>query len=222
MTPPATRFFFLRHGAVDPAWQGRLYGNLDVALSAEGEREAVRSAAALSGVRLDAVVSSGLARTEFTAALLREGRGLARRDEPALREIDRGAWRGRTAAQVDAEEAGAWTSWLADPVARRPPAGESLADLAARVLPKLDELAAELAAHDGAVAIVAHSWVLRIATCRVLDVPLDRAPAFDVVTGGIVALDWSVGDAARPTLVGFGLDRPPDASRAWFRQPPRR
>ena len=42
-----TRLFLVRHGAVERAWRGRIYGDLDVPLSAAGEAQARRIAAIL-------------------------------------------------------------------------------------------------------------------------------------------------------------------------------
>ncbi|NOT31084.1 MAG: bifunctional RNase H/acid phosphatase, partial [Planctomycetes bacterium] len=61
--PHATRLYLVRHGEVDAAWHGRIYGALDVPLSERGRSEAARAARTLAEVELAAVVSSGLART---------------------------------------------------------------------------------------------------------------------------------------------------------------
>ena len=212
-----TRLILVRHGAVDAAWRDRVYGCLDVPLSEEGRGEARTAAARLAEAELAAVVSSGLARAEFGAALLRADRALERQDDFDLREIDRGAWAGRPLADLERDEPGAWRAWHERPATNRAPDGESLADLAVRVRPRFDAWAAR---HPGAsVAIVSHSWVVRVAVCTVLDVSLDQAPRFDVTTGGVVVIEWPVDRASglRPTLSGFVTDRPPPAGAAWFR-----
>ncbi len=218
-----TRLFLVRHGEVAPEWSGRIYGCMDVPLSATGEEQARRAAQRLRDVELDAVVHSGLARATFGAARLAEGRACATHVDSDLREIDRGAWAGLSREEIDAREPGALSAWFGAPAATRPPGGESLEDLAQRVRPRLDAWAA---AHPGGgVACVAHLWVLRIAVGEALRLPLDGAPRLAVATGGMVVVDWPVerSDAAerlRPTLVGFGLDRVP-TGRAWFRGPHR-
>lgn len=220
-TPRSTRLWLLRHGRVSDAWHGRIYGCLDVPLSPLGERHALRCAALLAERPLRAVVSSGLARTEHGAALLRAPRDLPRRDEPELRELDRGEWAGLSFEQLEARHPGAWDSWRADPVQGRPPGGESLADLCSRALPPLEALVGE---HGGGeVAVVAHSWVIRCTLCEALDLPLAAAARLDLPAGGLVALDWPVQSAGirRPVVVGFNLDRAPDRGTAWQRGPQR-
>lgn len=215
---PTTRFFWIRHGRVADAWQGRIYGDLDVPLSEAGKEEARRAAGRLEAEPLDLVVSSGLTRAEFGAALLRAPRGLSRRDEPELREIGRGLLRGKFVTELQALEAAAWRDWLEQPGARRLPGGESLEDLAARVLPRVHDLAAE---HQGGrIAVVSHSWVLRVVVCETLALPLDVAPRLAIPTGGMVVVDWPTGPAReRPTLAGFALDAPPAPGTTWFRGP---
>ena len=231
-----TRLHLIRHGAVAPAWRSRLYGCLDVPLSEPGRREAQRAAEIVAQIDLAAVFSSGLERAEFGAACIRAGRGLERRDEPALRELDRGEWAGLTFAELDRRDPGAYQRWSAAPHEVRPPGGENLTDLTRRVVPALARIAAE---HRGAeIAIVTHSWVIRVAVCAALAVPPARCMRLDVSTGGMAVLDWPAGaepeheharvDGAedergslRPTLVGFGLDHAPDRGRVWFRGPHR-
>ena len=215
-----SRIHLIRHGRVEDAWRGRIYGDLEVALAPEGEVEARRAAERLAGVALAAVVSSGLARAEYGAALLRDGRGLARRDEPDLREIGRGEWRGSTFDAVERAEPGSIAAWRGDP-RFRPPGGESLADLFARVRARLAALAAEFAGLE--LAVVAHSWVGRVAACAALDLGPEAAHRFDLPTGGLVVLDWPA-DAAgglRPVLAAFAADRPPPREARWYRGPRR-
>lgn len=216
-----TRLILVRHGRVAAEWTGRVYGDLDVPLGPEGEADSRRVAALLSTVRFDAVVSSGLARTEHLAALLRAASGLPRRDERDLREIGRGDWCGLRPDEVPDD---GFRRWTRAPAAARAPGGESLADLAARALPRLAALAREHA--GGTVAVVTHSWVARVAAAHALGLELDRVPRLVLSTGAILVLDWSAGGAAGgalelspPVLAGFAIDALPGTGRAWFRGP---
>ncbi len=203
-----TRLYVIRHGEVDDAWRDRIYGRLDVPLSDRGHAQCASVAAALAGVRLDAVVSSGLSRAEAAAAALRASRpGLARRDVPALLELDRGPWAGRSKRELRAEDPAGLALWETTRGVAGPPGSESVAALAARVVPALAELAAEHP--EGAVAVVAHLWVVRAAVGHALGLPPERTPQVAVAPGGIVALDWPAERPAqpyrRPSLVRLGL-----------------
>ena len=194
MAPRPTRIHLVRHGRVEPPWPERVYGRLDVPLSADGLEDARRAAERLAERPLEAVWSSGLVRAEAGAELLRQGRELARHIDARLEEIDRGRWAGRSFAAIESDEPGALARWSADPGRLRSPEGESLADVAARALPALGELAR---LHPGGeVAVVAHSWVIRVAVCHTLELPLRAAPRLDLPPGSLTTIDWPVHDLA--------------------------
>lgn len=209
---PRTRLYVLRHGAVDAAWHGRIYGALDVPLSPRGEDEARRAARRLEPVRLAAVVSSHLSRARYGADRIRDGRDLEALVDPELRELERGEWAGLHIEALQAASPGAWEAWREAPHRLRPPGGESLEDLAERVLPRFGHWARRHAGRN--VALVVHGWVLRVLTCRALGLDVSRAPRLDVRTGDVAAFDWP-GDRSDepdivPELAGWALDRIPD------------
>lgn len=124
-----TRLALLRHGTT--AWNrdGRLQGRTDVPLDEDAR-------AALTRLRLPGewaraeVVASPLARAMQTAAAL----GLTARAEPALVEMNWGAWEGRRGAELRADPASGYRDiehWGLD---FRPPGGESVSELRARVI----------------------------------------------------------------------------------------
>lgn len=201
-----TRLLMVRHGAVADPWPQRIYGRLDVPLSAVGEAEARRVAEAFQTETLAAVVSSGLARAEFTAGLLREPRGLVRRDDPRLLELDRGSWAGRERAEVAAAEPERWARSLALGGALGPEDGEAMEAMMERVRAGLDGAAA--LGPGGQVAVVAHLWVLRSAAALVLGLPAASVARLKVPTGGVLAIDWAPGGAGA-RLVGLGVDALP-------------
>ena len=94
-----------------------------------------------------------------------------------LDECDFGSWRGRTLADLHAEDPDAVAAWMQDPAAA-PHGGESLLALLERVRGWLDARAG-----DGErVAAVTHAGVIRAAVVCALDAPalsfwrLDVAP----------------------------------------------
>jgi len=202
MSARPDRLYLLRHGEVDPAWHGRIYGALDVPLSEGGKSEARRAAGRLAEVELGAVVSSGLTRTEFGAELIRAPRGLPAWTDPELRELERGAWAGLTLDELEAREPGAFAAWARQPAQSRPPGGESLEDLAARVRPRLGHWRARFAGSD--LVLVVHGWVVRVVLCEVLGLDLDRATRLDVRTGDLFVLRAATAD--RFELESFACD----------------
>ena len=216
-----TRLYLVRHGEVAAEWRQRVYGDLDVPLSTAGEEEARAVARLFAGQALAEVVSSGLARAEFTAARIRagaraaaDGGVLSRRDDERLRELGRGEWAGLEVLELARRFPEAWRRFEASGWTEAPPGGETLAELATRVLPALDEVATRARAP---VAIVAHKWVLRVAICEALGCPLERCANIEVATSGLLAFDWpreralSTRPTQGPQLLGLGLARLPEA-----------
>lgn len=204
MSAASTRIFLLRHEEVASAWRGRIYGALDVPLSDQGLEAALRTANSLSGIPLAAVVSSGLTRTEHTAAHLRAPRKLDRIDDPALRELERGDWAGLHQEELERRFPGAFEAWFRAPAEVRPPRGESLRDLLARVGPRVRHWAES---HPGqSIALVTHGWVVRVLVCELLGAPLELAPRLDVRTGDVHVLHWAHPDGACE-LEAFARDR---------------
>ena len=215
-----TRFFLVRHGRVADHWHDRIYGDLDVPLSSEGEEQSRHAARLLEEIELSAVVSSGLARTEYAARLMREPRGLPRRDDRRLAEIYRGEWAGFGEAEVEAVRPGGWRAWQDAGGLHPPPGGETLLSVRVRVVTALDELARE--AGSTHVAVVAHKWVLRVAACEALALPLERSIELDVPNCSVLVIDWPLrrgsherpgagteNGRTRPIMRGIGVERLP-------------
>jgi broad specificity phosphatase PhoE len=208
-----TRIFLIRHARVAEDWRERIYGSLDVPLSSAGEADSRCVAEALRDVPFDGVVSSGLARAEYLAALVRSkrpgGAVLPRIDEAELREIGRGAWAGMGEPEVEAHAPGGWRAFRQSRGALVPPGGESFEELDLRVGAALDDLARRFP--GGRVLVVAHRWVLTVAAARTLGLALDRGPYLEVQACGSLVLDWPCTGAAQldlaPRLVALDPDR---------------
>ncbi|MFT5284921.1 MAG: broad specificity phosphatase PhoE [Planctomycetota bacterium] len=221
-TKGSVRIHLVRHGLVEAQWHGKVYGQLDVELSMEGEEQARRAAQALASVELAGVISSGLERAEFGAACIRSDRNLKRRDEPALAEIDRGKWAGLLPQEIEEHWPGGWRNWWLNPKQTQPPGGESLSDLSQRVLPCIEALAAEYGGRE--IAVVAHSWVIRICVTHALGLGCEATTRFDLPPASIAVLDWpqkTPNSLKRPVLASFCSDSAPNNEAGWFRGPRR-
>ncbi len=89
-----------RHGETDHNAGGVYQGQLDTHLSVRGREQAVRAAQVLGGYGPSRIVSSDLVRASDTAAALAEVTGLEVHYDPRLREIDVGAWAGRSHTEI--------------------------------------------------------------------------------------------------------------------------
>ncbi len=183
--------WLFRHAEVHEDWQGHAYGGLDVPLSAVGERNTERIAAEFGGLGFSALASSPLQRAR------RLGEGLARRAgtplvvEDDLREIDRGAWQGRTVAALKAERGHEVAAFHADPWSWREHGGEADADVLARAWPALERTVRRAAEAGGAAplaGLVSHYNVTRVLVSRLLGIEPGHSFRFRVDTGGATLL----------------------------------
>jgi len=162
--------YLLRHGEVVRAETRRFIGHLDVPLSPGGEAQCAAQARRLSGVRLDALYSSDLARARRSGEIIGAPHGLVPRALPALREMAMGRWEGLTAAEIQAREPVAFQEWMSR-VGEFPfPEGESVADLVARAGAAFDAIVT--GTPHRTIAIVAHGGTNRALLCRALGLPL--------------------------------------------------
>ncbi|WP_170293942.1 histidine phosphatase family protein [Paracoccus limosus] len=104
-------------------------------------------------------VSSPLLRARQTAAAL----GLQPVIEPALAEVDFGAWRGQSPEAVLQGDPAGFARWHADP-AQAPHGGESFAAMSARVIDWL----ARIAGQAGTLVAVSHPGPMQAALLHVL------------------------------------------------------
>ncbi len=188
----STRLFLIRHGTTDANQAGVFLGRTDAPLNDVGIQEAARLGERLGNAPFDAIVSSDLRRARATADAIARGRPV--REEPRLREMDLGAFDGRVAAEVHAEHAALIQAWRTDPTDVRMPGGETLAEVQARAVAALDDLAA---AHPGGtVAVVTHTFVLLSVTAHVLGLPLATFRRLFVDRASISLFEWRAGRGA--------------------------
>jgi alpha-ribazole phosphatase len=167
---PRLRLYLIRHGEIEPAAMGKLIGQTDVALSERGVGQAHRLAEKLSSVRLDAVYSSDLRRACQTAEVIAERNHVSARPSTAWREIDMGAWEGRTLSKLNDEAPEQVASLFNDPASFEYPGGESFADFTTRIRGALDRL---LQTHsNGEIVLVTHGGVCRAIIGGVLGIPM--------------------------------------------------
>ena len=183
-----TRVYLVRHGAVSTEWNDRVYGQLDVPLSEEGMAQAEALGRRMSSMRLDAVYASDLARALNTAEVLAGPHGLAVEAVGAFREASFGHWQGKPWADILAHHADEVRAIYADFGGACMKDGESLKDLAARVLPALREI---ISRHRGeSVAVAAHGGVTRVIIADALGMDLSASRRIEQSHCGLNTLDY--------------------------------
>ncbi len=136
--------FICRHGRTEANASGLLLGRADPELDSMGEAQAAAIAAAVPNAAK--VISSPLQRCRQTA----DAFGLPVATDERLIELDYGDFDLKPLSDVPAET---WAEWRSDNDFR-PPGGETLNELGARVSEALEELADEAIAQD--VVVVTH------------------------------------------------------------------
>ena len=125
-----------RHGLTDRSVPEQHLGQrIDISINAAGRRQAEALGRRLSRVKFDSVITSPLFRARETAQIAMSAMTAAvpTQADPRLKEMDYGAWEGRTYDEVRAEDPKLREEWEAAPDAVQCPGGESGNDVAARV-----------------------------------------------------------------------------------------
>lgn len=148
--------YICRHGQTEANASGLLLGRADPELNDVGRAQAKAIVGAVPAPAR--IVSSPLARCRATAEAFDRPVEIDER----LIELDYGRYDLRPMAEIPAET---WAAWRADPDFR-PPDGETLNELAARVSPCLDELAADASVED--VMVVTHVSPIKAAVAWAL------------------------------------------------------
>jgi len=194
----AARILLIRHGQSRWNREGRLQGQLDVPLSAQGERQAEAVARRLGGVALAAVYTSPLRRALATADAIARPHGLPVRIIPELTEIDHGDWEGRTLAEIAASDRERLALWTSLPGRVRMPGGERLFDVRQRSLAAVAALAAR---HAGQVAaVVSHEVVIKVVVAEALGLDYDHLPRVQIDNAALTTVEYDGGRARLLTL----------------------
>ena len=164
--------YFLRHGETVASKTGGFCGTSDVELTPEGMMMAKDFAVAYQSVPWKAIFSSPMRRTIATAKPLCDLINIEMQLRDGLKEIDFGAWEGKTPAEVNAEFHDLYVRWQSEPGWNAPPGGERAIDIARRSSGVIEEI--ESAYPDGNVLIVAHKATIRIMLCSLLGIDVGR------------------------------------------------
>ena len=150
----AENVVLVRHGETEWSRDGRHTGRTDIALTAQGRRQAEALAAPLHAWQFALVLTSPLQRALETCRLA--GYGTNAQVRPDLMEWDYGRYEGRTSREIVAQNPG-WSLWRDGA-----PDGETPAEVGHRV----DPVIREVRQTAGDVLVFAHGHVLRVLTAR--------------------------------------------------------
>ncbi len=183
--------YVVRHGRTEANATGRLLGRADPGLDSLGQRQAAALAEVLPA--RSRVISSPLRRCQETAVFLSD----QVETDPRLVELDYGELDLQPLSEIPAE---VWAAWRADP-GFRPPGGETLEELAARVGGLLDELRDD--SDTGEVILVTHVSPVKAALAWALGVGVEVSWRSFVAPASITRI--AIGERG-PSLLGFNAD----------------
>jgi probable phosphoglycerate mutase len=184
---PITQIVLIRHG--ETAWNAerRLQGHIDIALNAEGLRQAEALAGALSGEHFDAIYASDLQRAHQTAQALAVRQGMLVHTDPALRERCYGGFEGLLYADIEQRFPMEFAAWQARDIDSVMPSGvreaESFRQFYRRCVEGIAAIAARYPRRK--LALVAHGGVLECAYRSALGLSLETPRDFPVMNASI-------------------------------------
>eukprot|EP00555_Chaetoceros_dichaeta_P004796 CAMPEP_0198256614 /NCGR_PEP_ID=MMETSP1447-20131203/6496_1 /TAXON_ID=420782 /ORGANISM="Chaetoceros dichaeta, Strain CCMP1751" /LENGTH=233 /DNA_ID=CAMNT_0043943309 /DNA_START=173 /DNA_END=874 /DNA_ORIENTATION=- len=190
--PMKKRLFLVRHGEVINPGGDRpvYYGALDVPLSNLGELEAKAAGDYLKNFDLQHVAASPLARAIFggneVIANQKDTDGTELKIFAGFKELDRGAWCGKTKAEIGNEN---MAKFDACDESATPEGGESYITLKKRVLIARDELL-EITECGKASAIVSHLQVTRSMLSDAMGIKTEEMGALLIATASVTCIDY--------------------------------
>ncbi len=162
--------YLVRHGRTDLLGK-MLCGNTPgIHLNEEGCGQAQKAAEHLSSFPIKAIYSSPIERALETAQIIGKKSRLEINPVDFLREIHFGDLQGM--GEKELVDHSLWKRFNSQPADVYFPNGESVTEVQARVARGLEFLSHQYD-NDNQIVCVAHSEVLRLAVCWVLDLPLD-------------------------------------------------
>ena len=182
-----TRIIMIRHRQSQANAQSRFAGHSDFDLSELGKQQAELAAKYLyEREPLDAIYASDLLRAHNTAVPFSKLYGLPITDREGLRELFAGDWEGRTIDEIKERYTEDFRVWREDFSNARCSGGESVAEIYARMIPEVLNLARE---NDGRCILLAtHATPIRVTEAysrglsadRVHEVPFVRNSAMNI------------------------------------------
>jgi alpha-ribazole phosphatase len=165
-----TMFYLVRHGQTDWNKEGRYQGQADTPLNAAGEEQARQLAGKFDGIQIDAVYSSDLQRARRTAEAIGQALQLPVQLDVRLREINHGVWEGMLFTDIMRQYAAEIKEREMNPLEARAPGGESVLEVAERVLTAAESIA--IMHPDETVILVSHGLALAVLACAGHGYPL--------------------------------------------------
>ncbi len=168
-----TRIYLWRHPESRGQKEGTFWGHGDPELSKEGKKQAHAMTIYMNQITLQAIYSSDLIRSRKVAEQMARGQRHRLHVEAtrSLRELNLGVWDGHTYEHISRHYPQELEQRQNDLAGFKVKGGESLNELAERVIPAFEKI---IESHlNRTICVVGHGGVNRVLLSRVLGAPLD-------------------------------------------------
>lgn len=146
------QIILIRPGSTEYDREGRIQGNLDVPLNAEGSAEVARVIDELRPLKLNVIYTPVCQPALQTAEAISKALGVKLKKLDQLRNLNHGLWQGMLIDEVRRKQPKVYRQWQERPQFICPPEGEMLSQAEERVRPVLARL---LKRHkEGAIGLV--------------------------------------------------------------------
>jgi len=183
-----TTIYLIRHGETDWNLERKYQGHEDIPLNSTGIKQAKIIAENLNDNQFSALYSSDLTRAIQTAQEVAKKVNLPIVTYPELREINQGDWEGKYIKDVLAASGDEVRAVYENPYSVRRPGGESIAEVAERMVACLDHLAEKH--NQETIIVVSHGLAIATALCKVRDLPLEMAIHNIPQNTGVEVIKW--------------------------------
>lgn len=170
MSAAPRRLIVWRHGETSYNAAGKWQGQFDAPLSDRGRTQAVAAAKALAAYDVSRIVASDLSRAADTARALADETGLTVGFDPRFREINVGNWAGLTTPEIRETQRELLDRINAGEDLRRGETGETVGEVAERVLAGARDLVEDLEPGETAT-IATHGFAARTLCAALSDIP---------------------------------------------------
>jgi broad specificity phosphatase PhoE len=168
-----SHFFLVRHGETIWHAENRYAGSTDIALTSNGEQQALALRNWAVAAHLTHLYASTMRRAIATAAPTAQATGLELHTDARLREVSFGRGEGLTSAEMKAQFPAERAAFLRDPATHFLPGGEPPAEAVHRARTALNEIA-DTAGPTARILVVAHNTLIRLLLCDLLGITLAR------------------------------------------------
>ncbi|MEI6287766.1 MAG: histidine phosphatase family protein [Bacillota bacterium] len=187
-----TTILLTRHGETLWNYERRLQGQQDSPLTETGKMQALTAGKVLSNYPITVAYSSPLKRASDTAALAGFSEAVP---DARLMEIDLGIWEGLTFTELCARYPSGYASFELGTPDSSLSGGESVEDVASRVMEALNNY---VTTHSGGtVAVFSHYITISCALCIASGTPINQRRTFHIENSALQVLEcvnniWSV------------------------------